>query len=123
MEHLLYCLFITWENIFLEISQSRHKLKLLVIEKSYSNVANFLKRYFGEFFDITSFNELGELKIDQTYLAQEYHVIVTDIILDQQEDSEVLFFSQMIPSVIAHKLNAFLRVRINEEKQFSHLKV
>lgn len=123
MEHLLYCLFTTWENIFLEISRSRHKLKLLVIEKSYSNVANFLKRYFGEFFDITSFNELGELKIDQTYLAQEYHVIVTDIILDQQEDSEVLFFSQMIPSVIAHKLNAFLRVRINEEKQFSHLKV
>lgn len=32
--HLLYCLFITWENLFLKISQSRRKLKLLVIERS-----------------------------------------------------------------------------------------
>lgn len=116
--HLLYCLFITWENLFLKISQSRRKLKLLVIERSYSNVGNFLKEYFGEFFEIISFDDLGNPKIDLLPLAKEYDVIVTDVILEQNNHSEILFFSQMIPSVVADKLTDFLKVKVGEDKLF-----
>lgn len=116
--HLLYCLFITWENLFLKISQSRRKLKLLVIERSYSNVGNFLKEYFGEFFEIISFDDLGNPKIDLLPLAKEYDVIVTDVILEQNNHSEILFFNQMIPSVVADKLTDFLKVKVGEDKLF-----
>ncbi|HGA4678725.1 TPA: helix-turn-helix domain-containing protein [Streptococcus pyogenes] len=64
INHLLYCLFLTWENLLLKINQSRRRLKLLVVERSYNNVGNFLKEYFGEFFDIFNFDDLREPTID-----------------------------------------------------------
>ncbi|MGT2871439.1 hypothetical protein [Streptococcus dysgalactiae] len=102
----------------MKISQSRRRLKLLVIERSYSNVGNFLKEYFGEFFEIISFDDLGNPKIDLLPLAKEYDVIVTDVILEQNNHSEILFFNQMIPSVVADKLTDFLKVKVGEDKLF-----
>lgn len=112
IDHLLYCLFITWENLFLKISQSRRKAKLLVIERSYGNVGNFLKQYIGGFFEVVNFEELGLLKIDVPFLSLQYDVIVTDVMLGKSNDSEIMFFNQMIPSVVADKLNIFLKHRL-----------
>lgn len=123
ISHLLYCLFITWENLFLKISHSRRKLKLLVIERSYNNVGNFLKAYFVEFFDIVNFAELEITTIDLTALEKDYDVIVTDVILERSFQTEILFFNQMIPSVVADKLNAFLRLKIGEDKLFSKINI
>lgn len=123
LNHLLYCLFITWENLFLKISHSRRKLKLLVIERSYNNVGNFLKAYFVEFFEIMNFAELNTTTIDLTALEKEYDVIVTDVILERSSQTEILFFNQMIPSVVADKLNAFLRKKIGEDRLFSNVEL
>ncbi|WP_256866746.1 helix-turn-helix domain-containing protein [Streptococcus dysgalactiae] len=111
INHLLYCLFITWENLFLKMNQSRRRLKLLVIERSYNNVGNFLKEYYGEFFDIVNFDELRLPKIDMVSLSPQYDVIVTDVILEQTKDSEVLFFNQMIPSVVVDRLTDRLKLK------------
>lgn len=103
INHLLYCLFLTWENLFLT-NQSRRRLKLLVVERSYNNVGNFLKEYFGGFFEIVNFDDLRLTMVDMVSLSSEYDVIVTDMILEQTTDSEILFFNQMAPSVVANRL-------------------
>ena len=98
-------------------------MKLLVIERSYNNVGNFLKAYFVEFFDIVNFAELEITTIDLTALEKDYDVIVTDVILECSFQTEILFFNQMIPSVVADKLNAFLRLKIGEDKLFSKINI
>ncbi|VGR40990.1 virR-like protein [Streptococcus pyogenes] len=42
--------------------------------------------------------------VDMVSLSSEYDVIVTDMILEQTTDSEILFFNQMVPSVVANRL-------------------
>ncbi|VGX28072.1 virR-like protein [Streptococcus pyogenes] len=42
--------------------------------------------------------------VDMVSLSSEYDVIVTDMILEQTTDSEILFFKQMAPSVVANRL-------------------
>ncbi|HER7386032.1 TPA: hypothetical protein VMY70_001386 [Streptococcus pyogenes] len=96
-------MFLTWENLFLT-NQSRRRLKLLVVERSYNNVGNFLKEYFGGFFEIINFDDLRLTMVDMVSLSSEYDVIVTDMILEQTMDSEILFFNQMAPSVVANRL-------------------
>lgn len=82
-----------------------------MIERSYNNVGNFLKEYYGEFFDIVNFDELRLPKIDMVSLSPQYDVIVTDVILEQTKDSEVLFFNQMIPSVVVDRLTDRLKLK------------
>lgn len=43
---------------------------------------------------------------------------MTDVILEQNNHSEILFFNQMIPSVVADKLTDFLKVKVGEDKLF-----
>ncbi|VGQ38981.1 virR-like protein [Streptococcus pyogenes] len=42
--------------------------------------------------------------VDMVSLSSEYDVIVTDMILEQTTDSEILFFNQMVRSVVANRL-------------------
>lgn len=42
--------------------------------------------------------------VDMVSLSSEYDVIVTDMILEQTMDSEILFSNQMAPSVVANRL-------------------
>lgn len=109
-DNLLYCFFITWENFYLEMRRKQYKLKVLVIERSYNNTGNFLKRYVGEFFEVTNFEELEVMDIDLVAIAEEYDLIVTDVIIERVEGAEILFFNRMIPTLVADRLNDYLRL-------------
>lgn len=107
---LIYAFFITWENSFLKVNQKDEKIRLLVIERSFNSVGNFLKKYIGEFFSITNFNELDALTIDLEEIEKQYDVIVTDVMVGKSEKLEIFFFYKMIPEAIIDKLNAFLNI-------------
>lgn len=107
---LIYAFFITWENSFLKVNQKDEKIRLLVIERSFNSVGNFLKKYVGEFFSITNFNELDALTIDLEEIEKQYDVIVTDVMVGKSEELEIFFFHKMIPEAIIDKLNAFLNI-------------
>ncbi|VHH03184.1 M protein trans-acting positive regulator (Mga) [Streptococcus pyogenes] len=114
INQLTYCFFITWENSFLKVNQKDEKVRLLVIERSYNSVGNFLKKYIGEFFSITNFDELDCLTIDLVEIEKQYDVIVTDVMVGKSEELEIFFFYKMIPEAIIDRLNEFLNVSFTD---------
>lgn len=81
-----------------------------MIERSFNSVGNFLKKYIGEFFSITNFNELDALTIDLEEIEKQYDVIVTDVMVGKSDELEIFFFYKMIPEAIIDKLNVFLNI-------------
>lgn len=107
--NLLYTLLTTWENLFLAIGETMRRPRLLVIERSYGSVGDFLDQYIGKFFDITVFDQLT---IDTKALEKEYDVIVTDTAIGDCQEADVFFFAKLIPTVVVAKLNQYLKVRM-----------
>ncbi|VHN02925.1 M protein trans-acting positive regulator (Mga) [Streptococcus pyogenes] len=85
-----------------------------MIERSYNSVGNFLKKYIGEFFSITNFDELDCLTIDLVEIEKQYDVIVTDVMVGKSEELEIFFFYKMIPEAIIDRLNEFLNVSFTD---------
>lgn len=113
LSNLIYTLLITWEDLFLNIGKTLSKIRLLVIEKSQGSVGSFLKEYIGDYFDITIYKKLT---FEPRDLEVDFDIIVTDtVIMDSHEiKADIFYFSQLVPSKVAVRLNDYLRIRMGQ---------
>ncbi|WP_283265718.1 hypothetical protein [Streptococcus dysgalactiae] len=86
---------------------------MLVIEKSQGSVGSFLKEYIGDYFDITIYKKLT---FEPRDLEADFDIIVTDtVIMDSHEiKADIFYFSQLVPSKVAVRLNDYLRIRMGQ---------
>ncbi|CAM4110386.1 transcriptional regulator [Streptococcus penaeicida] len=106
---LLYIVLVYWDNLFLQLSHSIQKQKLLIIESGRANLGQFLQAFTGQYFDITIHDEL---EIDMENIRQNYDLVLTDVALEQTEDLDIYFFSQLVPHIALAQLNDHLRDKI-----------
>lgn len=106
---LLYIVLVYWDNLFLQLSHSIQKQKLLIIESGRANLGQFLQAFTGQYFDITIHDEL---EIDMDNICQNYDLVLTDVALEQTDDLDIYFFSQLVPHIALAQLNDHLRDKI-----------
>ncbi|VTT09309.1 helix-turn-helix domain-containing protein [Streptococcus dysgalactiae] len=111
LENLIYTMLITWENLFSAIGKTLPKTRVLVIEKSQGSVGSFLRDYIGDYFEVTVFTDLI---LEKHTLQTDYDVIVTDTVIDPRnfKNSDVFYFSQLVPTAVTAKLNQYLRAKM-----------
>lgn len=123
VDHLTYLLLMTWENLFLHLSQHIEKQKLMVVERGKGSLGHFLQVYLGQFFEISIFTDynLAHLNTDDCDL------IITDTLLSEMEGVTVLYFNKLVPAEVLCRLNDYLRKQLKlqfqskyERSQLSH---
>ncbi|EMG24618.1 regulatory protein [Streptococcus parauberis KRS-02083] len=123
VDHLTYLLLMTWENLFLHLSQHIEKQKLMVVERGKGSLGHFLQVYLGQFFEISIFTDynLAHLNTDDCDL------IITDTLLSEMESVTVLYFNKLVPAEVLCRLNDYLRKQLKlqfqskyERSQLSH---
>ncbi|AUC24283.1 transcriptional regulator [Streptococcus uberis] len=109
--HLLYILLVNWDNLFFHISRAIDKQKVLVVEKGTCNSGQFLIAYAGQYFDIAIHEHH---QIDMHKIKEEYDVVLTDQTLEVVDGVDIIYFSQLVPSIALEKLNKFLKKKIQK---------
>lgn len=109
--HLLYVLLVNWDNLFLHMSRSIDKQKVLVIERGTCNTGQFLIAYAGQYFDIT-IHEHYEINMHE--IKEKYDVVLTDRSVENVEGIEIFFFSQLVPTIALDRLNQYLKRKVQK---------
>ncbi|KHD44836.1 helix-turn-helix domain-containing protein [Streptococcus hongkongensis] len=114
INHLTYLFLMTWDNLFLYLSQHIEKQKLLVVERGKGNVGLFLQAYLGQFFDITIFRDYKLTNLKEKYACD---LIITDTLLNDIDGVTILYFNKLTPSDVLARLNDHLRKQLKHQFQ------
>lgn len=82
-----------------------------MVEKGTCNSGQFLIAYAGQYFDIAIHDHY---EINMHKIKEEYDVVLTDQTLEVVDGIDIIYFSQLVPSIALEKLNQFLKKKIQK---------